>query len=169
MSIHQVKGEQHKVRPVLDFRELNKGVASLSGGMSTCAERLREWRTRGLYGSVVDLKRAYLQVHMARDLWVYQAVCWKGLTYLLTRLGFGLCVAPRVMTAIVEKVLGLDEEIRALSSSYVDDIFVTGERGNAEKVRDHLERYGLVTKEAAQLGDRVSVRVLGLRIDEQLP
>ena len=104
MSVRQIKGEQHKVRPVLGLRGLNKNVACLSGGTPTCEERLKEWRSRGDSGSVIDLKRAYLQIYVAKDLWVYQAVRWRGEMYLLTRLGFGMNVAPRVMTAIVEKV-----------------------------------------------------------------
>ena len=126
MSVRQVKGEEHKIRPILDLRELNKNVMCLSGGTPTCEERLKEWRCLGNSGSVLDLKRAYLQIHVARELWVDQAVRWRGKMYLLTRMGFGMNVAPRVMTAIVEKVLATDEEIRASSSSYVDDIFVTG-------------------------------------------
>ena len=126
MSVHQVKGEKHKVRPVFDLRELNKCIVSLSGGMTTCEERLKDWRARGSLGAVVDLERAYLQVHVAKDLWVYQAVRWHGRMYLLTRLAFGLSVALKVMTAIVEKVLGIKQEIRNVSSSYIDDMYVAG-------------------------------------------
>ena len=167
MSVRQVKGSQQKVRPVLDFRAMNGGVISLTGDMPTCEERLREWRTRGPFGSIVDLKRAYLQVRVAKELWVYQAVRWNNRVYLLTRLGFGLSVAPKVMTAIVGKVLEQDAEIRAATSSYIDDIFVAGDSKMVERVRQHLNQFGLVSKEPERLGSKVGVRVLGLRVDEQ--
>ena len=168
MSVHQVKGGQHKVRPVFDLRQLNNYVACMSGGTPTCDERIREWRCLGENGAVIDLKRAYLQVHVEKSLWAYQAVRWGDCTYLLTRLGFGMNVAPRVMTAIVEKVLGFDDGIRASSSSYIDDIFVTGGICEVKRVRKHLERFGLVTKQAEHLGMGTSVRVLGLSVDKQL-
>ena len=89
MCVKQVKGNVEKVRPVLDFRQLNKCVLSLAGqNMATCDESLREWRMKGEGCAVVDLKRAYLQVHVSPELWVYQAVLWEGKVYLLTRLGF---------------------------------------------------------------------------------
>ena len=113
----------------------------------------------------MDLKRAYLQVHEARRLWLHQAVRWEGKVYLLTRLGFGLNIAPKIMTAIVEKVLSADEEIRAATSSYIDDIYVVGDGSCAEKVRKHLSSFGLVTKEAERLGVPLGVRVLGLIVD----
>lgn len=168
MSVRQVKGVEYKVRPVLDFRVLNDRVACLTGDLPTCDERLRQWRVKGKDGWVVDLRRAYLQVRVAKHLWVHQAVRWKGRTYLLTRLGFGLNIAPKVMTAIVNKVLSVDEEIGRVASSYIDDVYVTGDRVMAESVRQHFRRFGLITKEAEKLGARAGVRVLGLRVDEQL-
>ena len=161
MGVHQTKGEEHKVRPVLDFRTLNKSIESLPGGTPVCENQLREWRTLGPDCSVADLKRAYLQVYVAKDLWVYQAVQWRGRVYLLTRLGFGLNVAPKIMTAIVQKVLQLDGDISRATSSYIDDIIVTGGSTKAARVRKHLERYGLAAKGIEQLGKKERVRVLG--------
>ncbi len=65
MSVNQSKGEESKVRPVIDFRVLNEKVLCLTSDMLTCDERLREWRAKGCDGSLVDLRWAYLQVHMA--------------------------------------------------------------------------------------------------------
>lgn len=166
MSVHQTKGDVHKIRPVLDFRLTNGNIVCLSGGLPTCDERLRQWRSKGCHGSLIDLRRAYLQVHVDKSLWVYQAVRWEGQMYLLTRLGFGLSVAPKVMTAIVEKVLGLDDKIWNESSNYIDDIYCTGGRQLTEATREHLERFGLVTKEAVHVGVS-SVRILGLSVDTQ--
>jgi transposase InsO family protein len=164
MSVHQAKGEDHKIRPVLDFKKMNGSVLSRPGEIPVCDKRLREWRKMGPDCSIVDLKRAYLQIYVSKDLWVYQAVRWKGQLYLLTRLGFGLNVAPKVMTAIVHKVLSLDEKIDNSTSSFIDDIFAGGGEAGASGVRDHLSRYGLVTKEAEKLGCAGGVRVLGLRV-----
>ena len=169
MSIKQLKGDVQKVRPVLDFRILNENVLCLTGqSMPTCHGSLREWRTKGENCAVIDLRKAYLQVFVARELWVYQAVRWEGKMYLLTRLGFGLSVAPKIMTSIVQKVLSLDKSVQSMTSSYIDDIFVQGGSQEVKHVKAHLRRLGLESKEAERLGCKAGVRVLGLKVSEQL-
>ncbi|XP_067951402.1 uncharacterized protein [Watersipora subatra] len=63
-----------KVRPVMDYRELNTFGESHTGGdaVAVRGEKSRKWRQlRGELG-VVDLKSAYLQIHVSEDLWKYQ-------------------------------------------------------------------------------------------------
>ena len=111
LAVRQVKGESVKVRPVLDYREFNCCIESHPGGATPiCNERLRNWRQMGSNCSMLDLKKAYLQVRVHPSLYVYQGIKWRGKVYLLTRLGFGLSSAPKIMTAIVEKVLSLDSD-----------------------------------------------------------
>ncbi|GAB1602818.1 hypothetical protein Ahia01_000562000, partial [Argonauta hians] len=115
-----------KVRPVLDFRELNDHVMCHTGGdvVDVCGETLRAWRWVSDRASIVDLKSAYLQLHVAEDLWPYQLVRYKGVTYCLTRLGFGLNSAPKIMARVLKTVLSMDQGIREATSSYIDDILV---------------------------------------------
>ena len=51
-----------KVRLVLDFCELNGYVNVNPADVDICAQKLREWRKKGSYVSVLNLRRAYLQV-----------------------------------------------------------------------------------------------------------
>ena len=165
-GIRQEKGTVSKVRPVFDFRAVNERVHSHPGGATPlCANRLREWRQMGRSCAVVDLRRAYLQVHIDKSLWKHQAVVWKGSTYLLTRLGFGLSSAPKIMTCIVESVISQDLCMKEAVSSYVDDLYVNTEKISVDKVRDHFRKWGLVTKEPEHLGCVRQVRVLGLSVD----
>ena len=76
-------------------------------------------------------------------------------------MGFGLSVAPKIMTAIVRKVLSLDPLVGQGTDSYIDDISVNESIVSAERVRDHLHRFGLQTKAPVALSD---ARVLGLRV-----
>lgn len=152
------------VRPVLDFRELNDFVSSHTGSSVVCSEKLRKWRKLGTNLTLIDLKKAYLQVHVDPNLWQYQVVVFKGVKYCLTRLGFGLNVAPKVMTAIVNRVLGLDKSVRAGTDSYIDDIVVNEEVVKAERVVSLLRQYGLEAKPAVSLS---GARVLGLRVREK--
>ena len=64
-----VQPTKDKVRPVMDYRELNKYVDAFTGTADVCAQKLREWRQQGANVSLLDLRRAYLQVKIAsRDL-----------------------------------------------------------------------------------------------------
>ena len=65
MADRQEKGDKHKVRPVFDYRQLNKTVESHPGGATPlCAERLRQWRQLGKRCAMLDLRKAYLQAHV---------------------------------------------------------------------------------------------------------
>ena len=151
---------KNKVRPVMDFRELNKFVESHPGmDASVCDETLRKWRRFPEPLKLVDLKSAYLQLHVDNSLWRFQRVSFRGKLYYLTRLGFGLNSAPKIMSKILKKVLSLDEAVFAGTSSYIDDIIVNENIVTAERVVAHLQKYGLETKPPEDLEGG---RVLGL-------
>ncbi|KAG1706953.1 hypothetical protein GQR58_003572 [Nymphon striatum] len=71
-----------KVRPVMDYRELNDFVECHTGDViAVCGEKIREWRQLRGELKIVDLKSAYLQIHISENLWKYQVVnffffCW---------------------------------------------------------------------------------------------
>ena len=154
-----------KTRPVFDFRDMNQEVASFPAGATpVCANKIRQWRQIGTNCALVDLRKAYLQVYIDKSLWPYQAVRWKGKTYLLTRLGFGLSIAPKILTAVVTKVLAQDEKIANAVTSYIDDLFVNESIVSSWEVKEHLAKWGLQAKEPEQLGRSV-VRVLGMKVD----
>lgn len=114
-----------KVRPVLDFRELNKFVAChTKDGIDVCEEVVRKWRRMKQSTKIVDLKSAYLQLHVDEKLWKYQLVEYKGEVYCLTRLGFGLNSAPKIMMAVLKTVLAKDDAVKRGTCSYIDDILV---------------------------------------------
>ena len=156
---------KNKVRPVLDFRELNKHVECHTGDDVTdvCSETMREWRRMSGGVTIVDLKSAYLQIRIDRKLWKYQLVQYKGKTYCLTRLGFGLNSAPRIMAKILKTVLGKQEVIDQATNSYIDDILVDESVIPAVEVIDHLKKFGLVTKQPEPLEGGAA---LGLKLQQ---
>ena len=154
---------KEKVRPVLDYRVLNTHISSHTAEADVCHEKLRSWRKLGSNAAIVDLRKAYLQIHVDRDLWPYQVVYFKGTKYCLTRLGFGLCVAPKVMTLILKNVLSREDDVRNGTDSYIDDIFVNLKAVSCEKVANVLRTNGLESKPSEKLTD---CRVLGLRVRE---
>ena len=156
-----IQHNKDKVRPVLDYRELNQYVSSHTGQSEVCGERLRNWRQMGANVKLLDLRKAYLQLHVAEDLWKYQVVRFHGRTYCLTRLGFGLNVAPKIMSAIVHKILSMESDVARGTDSYIDDIIVNEDIVSCGKVKNLLTRYGLESKPEELL---VGGRVLGLRV-----
>lgn len=164
IAVRQEKGAISKVRPVLDYRCMNTLIESHTRGASTCADQIREWRQWGQRCGLVDLKRAYLQVHIDPRLWVFQGVRWQGEDYLLTRLGFGLSSAPKIMSSIVKFVLQEKPISGKGVSSYIDDLYVNEDIVSVETVMSHLAGWGLESKPPERVGLK-DVRVLGLKVD----
>ena len=156
---------KHKMRPVLDFRELNENVSCHTGDEMTdiCGDRLREWRQLEGEGEMVDLKAAYLQIRVSEELWKHQLVRYGGRVYALTRLGFGLNSAPRIMTSILKFVLAKRKDVAAATSSFIDDIMVDVSRVPSRVVVSHLAENGLEAKEPARLEGGA---VLGLKLNK---
>ena len=157
-----IQPSKDKVRPVMDFREVNSYIDAYTGNADVCADKLREWRKMGQRVSMVDLAKAYLQVKVEKKLWPYQTVEFQGQRYCLTRLGFGLNVAPLVMKAILNKVLEQNGTVRAGTSAYVDDVMVREDVVAVKDVIGHLEEYGLRSKQPECL--RAGARALGLQV-----
>ena len=62
MAVIQLNKE--KVRPEMDFRELNSHVTAHTADADVCADKLREWRRRGKKVALIELRKAYLQIHV---------------------------------------------------------------------------------------------------------
>jgi len=152
-----------KIRPVMDYRRLNTFLSSHTAEADVCGEKLRLWRRLGKNIAIIDLRKAYLQIHVEKDLWPYQVVYFEGKTYCLTRLGFGLCVAPKVMTSILRKVLASKDSVREGTDSYIDDIIVNLDRVSSDEVVSVLKSYGLESKPIEKLSN---CRILGLRVEQ---
>ena len=160
-----VQATKGKVRPVLDFRELNKYIKSYTGSdiIDVCDEKMRKWRQLAGGTAIVDLKSAYLQLYVAKRLWRYQLVRYKGRIYCLTRLGFGLNVAPKIMAAVLKTVLMKGDKTRGATDSYIDDILIDVTKVSTKEVVDHLNEFGLTTKPPEPLEDGAA---LGLKLKE---
>ena len=124
---------------------------------------LRKWRRLGNNVVLLVLRKAYLQIHLATDMCKHQTVKWNNKYYYLTRLGFRLNCAPKIMTNILKKVLSLDNDVRSDTDAYMDDIIVNYDLVSPGRVMDHLVQYGLVTKQPEMIN---SARALGLQIRE---
>ena len=147
-----------KVRPVLDYRELNCHVPAHTAD----ADTLRKWRRHGAKLAVVDLKRAYLQLRTDRRLWLFQTVVIGGRRYALARVGFGLSIAPLVLKAVVRAVLQQDPDVERATIPYVDDLCLNEDIVSADRVVEHFASYGLECKPPQRAAN--GARMLGFRV-----
>ena len=152
-----------KVRPVMDYRELNRHVIAHTADSDVCADQLRKWRRHGKNLAVVDLRKAFLQLHTERRLWPYQTVFVYGKRYALTRVGFGLNVVPLIMKAVVRAVLSQCPMMETAVLPYADDLCVNEDVVSADDVVAHFSRFGLECKPPERAAD--GARFLGLRVE----
>ena len=68
------------------------------------------------------------------------------------------------MKDIVSKVLSLDEKISKATDHYYDDIIIDLNMVSAQVVKNHLLKFGLITKPSENL---YSAKVLGLQTYEK--
>ena len=156
--------QEHKettpVRPCLDYRCLNESLQSEPGlDAVVCPDTLRKWQLAGdaRDHKLLDIRKAYLNVRVAPELLRYQTVVWKGALYVMTRMGFGLSIAPKFMDIIVrwltQEFVGVD--------NYIDDLLTPS--AVTSQVSEKLEKFGLPTKAPEPMS---SSRALGLRLAE---
>ena len=86
-----------------------------------------------------------------------QTVKVDGKRYCLTRLGFGLNVAPLIMKAIISTVLAQDKTVSRAVSMYIDNIFINEDVTPATCVREHLAQFRLECKDPKQLKNGTQV------------
>ena len=55
----------------MDYHELNDHVEAYTARADVCSQKLRDWRGKRSDVSVLDLRKAYLQVHVHRPLWPF--------------------------------------------------------------------------------------------------
>ena len=79
--------------------------------------------------SLLDLRKAYLQVWVDKTLWLFQTVVFCGKRYCLIRVGSSLNVVPQIMKTIVSVVLSQEETVKKAMSVYLNDIYINEDVG----------------------------------------
>ena len=85
-----------------------------------------------------------------------------GRRYCLTRLGFGLNMAPQIMKTIIGAVLSQEEKVKEGVSAYLNSIYVNKDIVSLLYVRMKLAQFDLICKEPEWLEN--GAHVLGLDV-----
>lgn len=96
---------------------------------------------------MLELKKAYSKLHADQELLRFQAIRYKDGLFVMTRMSFGLNVAPKIRTKVLSGVVSLDSEFDSETNHYIGDIIVNLDRVSVSRVREHLTKCGLITKE----------------------
>ena len=133
------KRDSPEGRWILDLSKLNAFIKCPKFRMLTMRD-VRLLLPKGFWTVALDLKDGFWHLPVSRKKRPFLGFRYRGQLWQFRAMPFGLNVAPRVMTIILRKVLGLDAVIEAATSSYIDDILVNTSVIPAEQVIGHLER-----------------------------
>ena len=98
--------------------------------------------------SLLDLRRAHLQVCVHKSLWPFQIVKVDKKRYCLTRLGFGLNVVPLIMKTISIVLAQEETELRSICVHRRNEDVVP-----MTCIREHLAQFRLECKDLELLKD----------------
>ncbi|KAF4739343.1 hypothetical protein FOZ63_032230, partial [Perkinsus olseni] len=153
-----------RVRPCLNYKPLNSLIVSRpnpDGPPATSQGTLRRRRRLPLAAcSLVDISKAYMQVLADPDQALWQGVVLPHLgqdsSFVMSRLGFGLAIAPRILAVVLDFVLA-EAGLTDKADKFVDDIVAN--REDIPRLRAALLRNSFPTKEPTAL---TSSTVLGV-------
>lgn len=100
------------MRPAMEYRELNEHVDA-----DICSAKLREWRQQGVNVAILDLRNAYLQVHVYESLWPYQVVMIQRKRFCLKQLGFFLYPCSLLRSRLGEDVGVIEVRLKGFTAS----------------------------------------------------
>ncbi|KAF4712095.1 hypothetical protein FOZ63_020188, partial [Perkinsus olseni] len=167
------------LRMCLDFRLLNKYLVNDPiRDMVNCVDTLHKWRSV-TKGYTLDVTKCYYTVRMCPSLYKYMVVMINNALYCMTVLPFGVCFAPKAVTAVITFLL---KDVPFPTSSFIDDVIIeeendvevpVNESGQLQydppavvAVREALARGNMYCKPAQIIGAPHS-RVLGLDLHIQ--
>ena len=63
-----VQQSKLKIQPVMEYCELNQYIEAYTADVDVCVNKLRQWCQKGSNVSLLDLRKAYLQVRVNKTL-----------------------------------------------------------------------------------------------------
>ena len=159
-------------RPVNDLSRLNKFIENSHFQMKNISYLKTLLRRRDFMTSI-DLKDAYLSVHVHKSSQKYLCFQGRNRCYAFLGLPFGLNTAPRVFTELLKPVAAYWRKRGIRIIVYLDDFLILGSsiedsKVNTQLTLDLLQWLGFtINWEKSLLVPTQSLTFLGLSIDSQ--
>ena len=129
-------GAEAKLRFVIDFRNLNNVTKRVAWPLPLISDNLTKLGSGKVF-STLDLTAAYHSMTMDEDSKPLTAFSAANRMYLFNRLPFGLCNAPSLFCALMDKVLSILPGMYGFCISYLDDLIVFS--SSPEEHVEHLQ------------------------------
>ena len=159
-------------RPVINLSRLNKFIENSHFQMENIS-CLKTLLRRGGFTTCIDLKDAYLSVHVHKSSQKYLCFQWRNRCYAFLGLPFGLNTAPRVFTKRLKPVAAYLRKRSIRIIVYLGDFLILGSsiedsKVNTQLTLDLLQWLGFtINWEKSLLVPTQSLTFLGLSIDSQ--
>ena len=157
-------------RPVIDLKALNKYVICPHFHMET-DRSIRSQLRPGEWTTSVDLSDAYLHIPVHSNFRKYLRLNIMGQTYQFRAMCFGLNIAPRVFTKLLDPVAASLRAQGILVHRYLDDWLIRAQSPELVLSHTHIvlklfQQLGLiVNREKSELSPRTRFIFLGMDID----
>jgi hypothetical protein len=147
--------QEHKlstpVRPVLNYKNLNNYIKSYpnSDTKLVCSDTIRRWRiAKDVKFVLKDISKAYLRIFMVDENSRFQGIIrvspnGEHSYFKLTRLGFGISIAPKVLRCVLKFILN-EHSLSDCCDFFVDDLKI--EQDRESEVTNALQENGFPTK-----------------------
>jgi hypothetical protein len=165
-----VQKKSGKFRPVIDLKLLNQHVICTHFKMESDLTVLRQLQV-GDWAASIDLSDAYLHLPIHQDSRRYLRFCIQGKIYQFRALCFGLNVAPKVFTKMLQPVAQYLRLRGIRVHRYLDDWLITASSPemalqHTQETIDLLSTLGwLVNKDKSELVPSQNIVFLGMGID----
>lgn len=160
-----------KVRPVIDFRELNKHVKTPQRFKCEGWQEVANQVTRDCLMTRLDLTKAYLHISMSVGAQPFLCFTWRGVAYTCVGLPFGLKTSPHIFTKMMRVAVGVLRSHGIQCVVYMDDLLLLHPSLEAAQQQTRLAidlLTGLgwsVNMEKSELQPKHSLRFLGFVIN----
>ena len=161
------KKESTERRVILDLSEINQYIKCPTFKMLTLKE-VKVLLPKNYWTTSIDLKDGYWHIPIAKSKRPYLGFQYRGQAYQFRALPFGLNIAPRIFTKLINHVCLLASYQQIWALAYIDDILVLAPsqhqvEADTEKLIIILNQLGwIINKKKSRLIPQQSFNWLGI-------
>lgn len=144
-----VKKSNGDVRPVGDYRDLNRMLRVRPDTTENIEHLLRKFNGKKYYSSI-DFTSSFLQINLDPESRKYTAFLYKGRNLQFCRVPFGTADSMQAFIECLHRILA--NECSEFAVTYVDDILII-----SETLREHIEHIEILIKKIHSVGMTLNI------------